>query len=252
MKITDQDLARWCANQRSAYSEQIKTGRPRLSAIHIKQLEAIPGWKWNMNDAAFEKGVEEYKKYGNQPYEFTTPDGYNLGTWISSARHNTKDPERRKILESLPGWEWNKREARWMTRWQESMKIGVVAAKSQEHPALGAWQGQQRTKTGQSKLTKKQRELLEQIPGWVWDASFRVAENTQAMMKEKSEKTFAVGIKYTKKYGPVSQKFVTPDGYRLGLWQSNQRSRCKDPKQRKALEAIPGWKWQLRKSKKRK
>lgn len=244
MKITDQELAKWCANQRSAYNKQLRTGEPRISESHVRQLEAVPGWKWNVNDAAFEHGVEQFKKYGNQPQKFVTPDGYALGAWITSTRHQTKDPERRKILESLPGWVWNTKEARWMENYQKSMEVGMIPSKTSK---LGSWQAWQRTKTGRSGLNKQQEKMLEKIPGWKWDASFRMKENTQAMMKEKSDKTFSVGIKYTKKYGLVPVKFVTPDGYKLGIWQCNQRSRCKNPEQRKILESIPGWKWQFRK-----
>lgn len=241
MKITDKQLAQWCSTQRSNYNRTPRS----ISERHIKLLEAIPGWYWNKYDSEFERGVEAYKKYGNQPQRYVTPEGFKLGMWIASCRQQLKDnPERVKVLDSLPGWTWDARESLWMQRWQESMKLGVVGAKSKEHPSLGAWQSHNRLTC----KDKKKRKLLEQIPGWTWDGKTRMVANTVALMKIKTKKTFEQGIKYTKKYGLVPQKFVTPDGYKLGVWQQNQRMRCKNgknPEQKKVLESIPGWKWKL-------
>ena len=43
----------------------------------------------------------------------------------------------------------------------------------------------------------------------------------------------------------VASKYVSPDGYRLGQWVMDRRSReqALTPAQRQLLEALPGWRW---------
>jgi hypothetical protein len=38
--------------------------------------------------------------------QFKTENGFMLGRWIDNQRQKCKDVERRKRLESVPGWEW--------------------------------------------------------------------------------------------------------------------------------------------------
>jgi len=78
----------------------------------------------------------------------------------------------------------------------------------------------------------RKRALLEKIPGWVWSLP--------------NEDAWEKGFAQLQKHGiPTLTKMneETPDGFCLGSWVNNQRTRCTDPKKRKRLESIPGWAW---------
>lgn len=90
---------------------------------------------------------------------------------------------------------------------------------------LARWMARQR----QSCPDLRRRALLEKIPGWSWNIF---------------DDAWEEGFKQIQKHGPlVGQTFVTKDGYKLGRWIRNQRTRCKDPELRKRLETIPDWSW---------
>jgi hypothetical protein len=47
------------------------------------------------------------KKYGVVGQNFVTPCGERLGWWQTNQRRRpVKNEEKRKLLESLPGWGW--------------------------------------------------------------------------------------------------------------------------------------------------
>ena len=95
---------------------------------------------------------------------------------------------------------------------------------------LYAWVIWQRQHYKNGKLDARKIKLLESIPGWTWDVI---------------EDQWQRGYDYTKQYGVVTQTFKTPDGYRLGGWQTHQRKRCEDKDKRELLEKIPGWAWDM-------
>jgi hypothetical protein len=78
--------------------------------------------------------------------------------------------------------------------------------------------------------------LLEELPGWAWDTA-----------EVKWQEGFNRLTEYVREHGNarVIPKYVTPDGYKLGLWMANLRSRRSglDPAKVQQLEAVPGWTW---------
>ena len=106
-------LGQWVLNARSKYSS--------LDQVKISELESISGWQWEVrksqNEAAWSKGFNEFKRYvsdhgnGLVGVDYCTPEeAYKLGSWVSRQRTNRHklDPERIKLLESLPEWVWAK------------------------------------------------------------------------------------------------------------------------------------------------
>jgi hypothetical protein len=95
-------LGAWAKNQRSQCTD----------AQHRKKLEQLPGWTWNLLDAAFDSGFEELQRYaakhgGTQVRQgFIADGGYPLGNWVGNQRSKCTIPERRARLEALPGWYW--------------------------------------------------------------------------------------------------------------------------------------------------
>ena len=89
-------LGRWIDRQRQTCKNPILR----------KRLESIPGWSWNPDDDSWEKAFALIQKYGMVGRHFKTESGFTLGRWIDNQRQKCKDVERRKRLESIPGWEW--------------------------------------------------------------------------------------------------------------------------------------------------
>lgn len=149
--------------------------------------------------------------------------------WLRTQRKYCTDPERRKRLESLPGWSWKpKPEQEWQKRYELSLKYGKVPSKffTPCGVNLGGWQYWQ---MGNQKDPEKIK-LLQKIPGWGY----------------KHEKAWKRAIGFCKKYGMVPAEFVTPCGFKLGRWQVSQRAKCKKPERRREIEEVmPDWYWEM-------
>jgi hypothetical protein len=108
--------------------------------------------------------------------------------------------------------------------------------------SLGAWTSSQRHQ-GNTKLTKEQVDLLEQIPGWTW------AGNRESVW----DKVYELLKEHCKKEGSarVYQHYRSEDGYALGTWVRTQRQNYKFGKlskeRQKLVERLPGWVWEARK-----
>jgi Helicase associated domain len=84
-------------------------------------------------------------------------------------------------------------------------------------------------------LDPDRRARLEALQGWVWHAREAVWEEGFARLVEFVER---------EGHTRVPQAW-SEDGYRLGHWVRNQRSRQRsfDQQRRARLEALPGWAW---------
>lgn len=79
-------LGQWVRDQRKAHS------RGSLSAERVAQLEAVDGWTWAPNEAAFEEGLVHLRVYvekhgtGWVPVRYVAADGFPLGSWCRQQR----------------------------------------------------------------------------------------------------------------------------------------------------------------------
>lgn len=96
-------LVSWINNQRTRCKDQTKRER----------LESIPGWTWDAQSAKWEKAFIQFKKHGKIPNKsFVDSDGFALGMWVDNQKGICVDSDRRKRLESIPGWKWYPKNAK--------------------------------------------------------------------------------------------------------------------------------------------
>ena len=110
-------------------------------------------------------------------------DGFNLGSWVDNQRyarkgHRKVEPEGHRRLDALPGWTWEPSEAQWEEGFARLK--GFVAREgharvprghTEDGFRLGVWVSKQRQAYGRGKLSADRQRWLEELPGWVWDAS---------------------------------------------------------------------------------
>jgi hypothetical protein len=145
------------------------------------------------------------------------------------------DVRRQKLMEKIPGWEWEPLEDSWNRQYQLSLKHGVVELRFvlPDGTRLGQWQANMRKNGGNNNyMTPERKKLMEKIPGWAWDFH---------------DNEWNIRYQLTKKHGEVKTDFVV-DGIKLGMWQATMRrqngnNRYITPERKKLLEKIPGWSW---------
>jgi superfamily II DNA or RNA helicase len=200
--------------------------KDKLSPERLHRLEEL-GFIWDAREAAWEEGFYHLKLYKeseghcNVPVRHKDKDGFALGQWVSVQRlSKTLSQERRKRLDEL-GFVWDLREAAWedgfyhlkLYKEREGHCNVPVHHKEEDGFALGQWVNNQRAR--KDNLTEKRRRRLEDI-GFVWDPF---------------EKNFEEGLAQLKLYNDreghcdVPQNYKTENGFRLGGWLSNQRTK---------------------------
>jgi superfamily II DNA or RNA helicase len=236
--------------------------KENLNSADMKRLEDI-GFKWKIKAETFEKGFLEtlkYKKqfgYANTPIDYITPEGYNLSSWQTYIKSKFKKgilaSEKVKMLGEI-GFKWNPQKIEYDKLFEKGLQETLRYKKKYgdsnsptdyitvEGYKLGTWQVSKRSLYQSGTLTPDKIKRLEAI-GFKWRIN-----------KEKFDTAFQRGFKETLKYKEqfsdpnASRGYETPDGYKLGSWQSNIRYRKNKltPDRIKKLEEI-GFKWVIKK-----
>ena len=223
-----------------------------LSAERIKKLESI-GIEWESVLARnwanyYEIAKKYYDEHGdlnvNAHYEI---NGVKLGTWISSQRESYKkgrlSEEQIKMLGKI-GMSWHRFSGKWDNAYEYAKKYAEehgaldppAEYKAEDGFALGAWVASQRAKYADGKLKPMQIKRLEALT-ISWDVLREAWQN---------------GIDHAKAYYAehgnlnVPGQYECEDGYKLGIWLANQRSKYRSGKlteERKAALDALGIKW---------
>jgi superfamily II DNA or RNA helicase len=235
-------LGSWVSDRRKS--------KDTLTPKRVDLLEALDGWVWDFGAWQWEQGFRKLvefvavKGHARPTNTYITPDGYKLGSWIGGQRNkkDTLSHERRKRLEALDGWVWDA--VTW--RWEEGFRhLEDFISREGHAPVpvryvtpggfkLGNWVSRQRKE--KDTLEPELRERLEALDGWVWDIGTLQWEE---------------GFRYVEGYvvresnARVPGGYVTPEGYKLGIWVSRQRTDkdTLEPELRERLEALDGWVW---------
>lgn len=236
-------LGQWAAVQRSSDLSQVRKDR----------LDAVPGWVWDIVAEKWELGLGYLIEFSNReghcevPQRYKTVDGYGLGAWVSTQRQlvDSLSVDRKKRLEAILRWVWVIVSEEWDLGFRYLKEFATQEGHCQvlgdyrtgDGYRLGQWVSVQRAK--KKSLSPERKELLESMSGWVWSVFSKQRELGFRHLTE-----FAAREGHCK----VPALFVTTEGYRLGLWVSNQRAQMDAMSlERKALlDALPGWLWRVK------
>ena len=233
-------LGEWLTTQRRVRAGQISGN---LTGQQIARLDSI-GMEWeNRNDAAWQRGLEEAKKFQEQfgnllvPAKYKTKDGYLLGSWIVNARQNRMfgrlSEEQIAQLDVL-GMTWDVFDIRWeqgyalaATYAQEHGNLDVPRNyKTTDGKMLGHWLQNQEQAYEQKKLSADQIARLERIGMYWGNRNDRQWNEVYQTAKRYFETQGNLNV-------PVA--YVSPEGYALGKWVRRQRYAYQNPEKSNSI-----------------
>ena len=233
-------LGEWLATQRRVRAGQIPGN---LTEQQIARLDSI-GMEWgNRNDAAWERGLEEARKFREQfgnlqvPAKYKTKDDYPLGKWINNARKRRSDgkltEERIRQLNQL-GMAWKVFDVRWEQGYALAMNYAAkhgdlnvpVNYTTEEGEKLGAWILNQRTAYAKEMLSQDQIGRLEKIGIYWGNRNDRQWNEVYGAAKRYFEANGDLDV-------PVA--YVSPEGYALGKWVRRQQYAYRNPEKSNAI-----------------
>jgi superfamily II DNA or RNA helicase len=249
-------LGKWVTLKRLAYSNP--NVRNKITQEEIQKLESYPWWFWNGDDGRWERGKHFLLRFiareGHSRVKAShVEEGFALGRWIGIWRHqynkNVLSREKIDFFASLSEWSWNITEDRWhegfdiLKRYVQREGHAYVPSKHQEgNFKLGVWvRTQKYSYLKQSygrKLSQEKVQLLESLPGWLWD--------------NRLDESWNAGYEFLKKFAKLNRHGNVParyvlDGYNLGTWVSGQKHAFGKgklpPAKVRLLEMIIGWMW---------
>ena len=181
---------------------------------------------WNTFYAA---ASDYYGKYKNLdiPAEYVTED-LKLGVWMSSQRESYQigrlSEEQINLLNSI-GMSWDRFETKWEKGFSYAKRFAEEYGDINKVPQdfcyddfkVNVWLRAQRARKRIGKLSDERIEKLESI-GFHWDKN-------QAFW----ESGYNHAVAYLQEHGSlkIMPKYVCEDGFKLGRWIVNQRSRMK-------------------------
>ena len=246
MYVTDDGvlLGSWYRRTKDAYQNGT------LSEERKKKLESI-GMNWtSVQVRNWTQYYEEAKRYFAEHGDlhihaaYVTPSGLPLGTWITTQRYHYKTKkhitdEQIKLLEAI-GMSWNRFNEKWefayakaLALFRETGDINVPCHyQTDDGFRLGTWIANQRAKYAAGKLKRGQIDRL----------------NALRIKWEVIDDAWQCGFAHAKEYKAVHGDLLVPngyvseDGYKLGAWIANQKTRNKDGRmtdeQRRQLDEI--------------
>ncbi len=256
----------WEGHPVPTYVAQIRSSF-RLGLLEdkwIEEFQAIPGWDWRpANDLSWATAFEVLAKFVEREGHANVPQyheegGFRLGQWVANqrnqARRESLSEDRKRSLESLPGWTWNKNDA--------SFAATIEALRSfyernghyripHQHVENGINLGRairalRRTYMKRPDLLESgRRELVESLPSWDWRPS-----------ESQPQKNHEALLSFLEREGHIfPPKAHVENGVHLYGWMNRTRRAYRSGKltrkQIEAMESLPDWSWEYQDSSKR-
>jgi hypothetical protein len=248
-------LGTWCMNQRA----QCRLGK--LSADRVSRLESLPGWAWDVLDAAWERYYELLKIFVERERTSWVPrnhveEGESLGRWVRRQRQIYKGivagnltKDQRDRLVALPGWAWDLNSEKWERGfrtlglfYEREGHIRVPKGHVESGVNLTAWVDRQQIHYRLGRLQRQGNHVarLEGVPDWKWWEA----------VPDRWERNYDALVKFQKREGHVQVPTGHVEGgVTLWRWVGNQQTTyasgkmARYPDRIKRLEAVPGWRW---------
>lgn len=182
----------WITQQKSKYSAMnggTKVVRKALSEEQMSLLGSLPGWSWDRRKDSWMEhfnAVLAYKHKHNGALPPSTDkklefNGLRIVGWMSKQRSrlDIRDPWQLDLLrQHLPELLESPFEVKWRQAYEKlksfvTLTGGGYVPQDATHDgfALGAWVSNQRIRRRAGKLSTEQIRLLDDVDGWLWDAS---------------------------------------------------------------------------------
>jgi len=158
----------------------------KLKPEQKAQLDTL-GFIWDIIDAQWNDGFEEFKNYVKEfdsvlvPAQYKTKQGYTLGRWVGNQRgnKNSLNLERKNLLENL-GFAWDANIAQWNHGYEELKKYvkefnsALVPSEylTKDRFNLGSWVVTQRAWNKKNLLSQDRKKLLNKLR-FVWKSKKR-------------------------------------------------------------------------------
>jgi superfamily II DNA or RNA helicase len=227
-----------------------------------KELENLPGWKWNDHDELWNLRFDQLKNYllKNDILSLnnsTRFDNAPIGKWASNQinlyKKGSLPNEKIKLLENLDNWLWevDKRNIFWEQYYKEVKKYSIEHKNSlipekyiSNNLEVGKWVSRQRKfyKEKRNSLNKERIKKLEVLQYWEWES-----DKKNIVWESK----FEVLKQYLESGGDLNQKIpedfmgVNLDNWVRIQWTSKKEGWGSLTKNRiKKLEELDNWQWQ--------
>ena len=254
--FSNKQISNWITRQRKLYKLQ------KISKSRIAELESLKGWSWLNDELKGDKWIEMYEHL----VQFTAQNGHarvrdkavisgiKLGTWVAVQRRRyflkTMSIDQVKLLESLSRWSWNPIDDDWNDSYTQLQQFALTnpgrfpQRRNEGEDELAQWVGVQRSAYKAGKITSQRIEMLESIPGWLWEA------RNERIRQSSWEKSFIALKTHLENGGTLKiAKNVRIDGIAVGAWVSTQRNMHQSSKLHQSqiddLESLPGWAWDV-------
>lgn len=246
------DLDGWTKRQRASYH------CGRLSPQRAARLEAVPGWTWNPQDAAWEQGFAALQEHvavtgSIVVSKHSAPGEYPLGAWVGEQRNRYREgslpEERRRRLQTVHGWSWDPHVDGW-ERHFAALEAFVDREGHARVPTdhveaglpLGSWVIRHRQDYKAGRVPADRVVRLQALSGWTWD-----------VLAARWEAHFAALVAFAGREGHARVPYRQVEGgLKLGQWvvaqrHARRRGELAEARER-TLAAVTGWVWEPRRT----
>ena len=177
-------LGSWIISHRSR--------KDKKTPSQIAALDAIPGWEWDPNEAAYQRSLAALRQFVAREgharprqghVEVFEGEEFALPRWVGHLRTRYRkgvlSPQKIAELESVSCWLWDPKRSEYergvkaLAQFVEreghaQVPFSKVEAFDGKPIGLGLWVNERRSEFKKGKLSKERIDALEALPGWVW------------------------------------------------------------------------------------